>query len=274
MKTTLPLPRLLLLAVLYVYAGAATAACGGCSALVSAAVAVGGGSTVSATNNVIAQTGNGVGFGDVNWGSVGVSAAVGGVSGLAGYGAGQWAVKNLSAPLVNELGLSSQSMFSTGINGTVGGAVGGYAGSFTGGFLMSGGNLATALDSGIKGIATGAVVGAGTGLGMGYINAKQNNLNPITGRSLKANPQSGIGFKSLGAAGKGFDEVLQSGGQSLKSNTLKALNLTKEQGRNAIHALKSELRLPNNFHGKIMGNGNYLHPSTGKWLGNLFDYVD
>lgn len=67
--------------------------------------------------------------------------------------------------------------------------------------------------------------------------------------------------------------MLQSGGQSLKPNTLKALNLTKDQGRNAIHALKSDLRLPNNFHGKIMGNGDYLHPSTGKWLGNLFDYV-
>jgi len=81
------------------------------------------------------------------------------------------------------------------------------------------------------------------------------------------------GFKSLGAAGNGFSKVLQSGGQSLTPKTLQALNLTKEQGRNAIHALKSELRLPNNFHGKIMGNGDYLHPSTGEWLGNLFDYV-
>ena len=81
------------------------------------------------------------------------------------------------------------------------------------------------------------------------------------------------GFKSLGAAGKGFNKVLQSGGQSLKPNTLKALNLTKDQGRNAIHSLKDDLNLPNNFHGKIMENGDYLHPSTGKWLGNLFDYV-
>jgi len=81
------------------------------------------------------------------------------------------------------------------------------------------------------------------------------------------------GFKSLGAAGKGFNKVLQSGGQSLKPNTLKALNLTKDQGRNAIHGLKSDLGLPNNFHGKIMGNGDYLHPSTGDWLGNLFDCV-
>jgi len=81
------------------------------------------------------------------------------------------------------------------------------------------------------------------------------------------------GFKSLGAAGKGFNKVLQSGGQSLKPNTLKVLNLTKDQGRNAIHGLKKELGLPNNFLGKIMNNGDYLHPSTGEWLGNLFDYA-
>lgn len=74
---------------------------------------------------------------------------------------------------------------------------------------------------------------------------------PKIGFAAKTGTQ---GFKSLGAAGKGYNEVLQSGGQSLKPNTLKALNLTKEQGRNAIHGLKSELGLPNNFHGKIIGN--------------------
>ena len=81
------------------------------------------------------------------------------------------------------------------------------------------------------------------------------------------------GAKSLGAAGKGFNKVLQSGGQKLNPSTLKALNLTKEQGRNAIHALKREFNLPNNFHGKIMGNGDYIHPNTGKVIGNLFNYV-
>jgi RHS repeat-associated protein len=88
--------------------------------------------------------------------------------------------------------------------------------------------------------------------------------------TTKASPE---GFKSLGAAGKNFSKVLQSGGQSLKPSTLRALKLSKEQGRNAIHALKSDIGLPNNFHGKIMGNGDYLNPSTGKWLGNLFDYI-
>ena len=273
MKTIQHLQKILLLAGFYLYTiGAATAACGSCSS--AALIAAGGGATMSATNNVVGQTGNGVGLGDVAWGSVGLSASVGVVSGVAGYGASQWATTNLSGPLVNQLSLSSQSAISTGINGAVGGAAGGYAGGFTGGFLLSGGDIDTALDSGNKGLTTGGIVGFGTGLGMGYVNAKQNNLDPIKGRSkLNLKGDVSVGFKSVGAAGRGFDEVLQSGGQSLKSSTLKALNLTKEQGRNAIHALKSDVGLPNNFHGKIMGNGDYLHPSTGKWLGNLFDYV-
>ena len=90
---------------------------------------------------------------------------------------------------------------------------------------------------------------------------------------FKAGRGASKGFKSLGAAGRNFNKVLQSGGQSLRPNTLKALNLTKGQGRSAIHGLKSDLGLPNNFHGKIMGNGDYLNPRTGKWLGNLFDYI-
>jgi hypothetical protein len=81
------------------------------------------------------------------------------------------------------------------------------------------------------------------------------------------------GFKALGEAERGCDKVLQSGGQSLKPRTSKSLNLTKEQGRHAIHSLKDDLGLPNNFHGKIMSNGDYVHPSTGERLGNLFDYV-
>lgn len=67
---------------------------------------------------------------------------------------------------------------------------------------------------------------------------------------------------------------MQSGGRKLNNSTLRALGLTKEQGRNAIHALKQEKNLPNDFHGKIMGNGDYRHPSTNKWIGNLFDYLD
>jgi RHS repeat-associated protein len=79
--------------------------------------------------------------------------------------------------------------------------------------------------------------------------------------------------RSVGAAPKEFSTVLQSGGHTLNNSTLKTLGLTKEQGKIAIEALKTDLRLPANFHGKIMGNGDLVHPHTREVLGNLFDYL-
>ncbi len=81
------------------------------------------------------------------------------------------------------------------------------------------------------------------------------------------------GFKSLGAAGKGFSKTLQTGGHTLNKSTLKALNLSKQQGKIAIEGLKKDIGLPPNFHGKIMGNGDLVHPNSGQVLGNLFDYL-
>jgi hypothetical protein len=40
-----------------------------------------------------------------------------------------------------------------------------------------------------------------------------------------------------------------------------------------MEALKRDLLLPSDFHGKIMGNGDLLNSHTGDWLGNLFDYL-
>ena len=79
--------------------------------------------------------------------------------------------------------------------------------------------------------------------------------------------------RAVGAAPKGFSTVLQSGGHTLNNSTLKVLGLTKEQGKIAIEALKNDLRLPANFHCKIMGNGDLVHPHTREVLGNLFDYL-
>jgi len=80
--------------------------------------------------------------------------------------------------------------------------------------------------------------------------------------------------RTVGAASKGFSKVLQTGGHTLNNSTLKALGLTKGQGKIAIEALKQDLRLPANFHGKIMGNGDLVHPHTNQVLGNLFDYLN
>ena len=90
-------------------------------------------------------------------------------------------------------------------------------------------------------------------------------------KAAKATKAAGQAAKA--AKGGKVAKVLQSGGQRLNPKTLKAFNLSKEQGRNAIHSLKEGKNLPNDFHGKIMSNGDYLHPSTGEWLGNIFDHV-
>jgi RHS repeat-associated protein len=81
------------------------------------------------------------------------------------------------------------------------------------------------------------------------------------------------GFKSLGAAGRGFSKTLQTGEHTLNKSTLKALKITKEQGKIAIEALKKDVGVPNNFHAKIMDNGDYINAHTGEWIGNLFDYI-
>lgn len=70
------------------------------------------------------------------------------------------------------------------------------------------------------------------------------------------------------------NKTLQTGGHTLSNQTLKGLGLTKEQGKRAVEALKKAERLPNNFHPKIMANGDYVDAHTGEVKGNLYDYVD
>ena len=151
--------------------------------------AMAGGALTGATNATIAQTGNGVGLGDVNWGQVGLSAGVGGVAGVAGYGAGQWASSNLGGVLINGFHVSANSALGGAITGAVGGAVGGYAGGFTGGLLMTG-DVSAAHQAGIGGMWMGAGIGGGAGAVGGYVSAKRAGLNPWTG---KPNKSIGIG---------------------------------------------------------------------------------
>lgn len=158
--------------------GGATAACGGCGGAL--AIALGGGALMGATNNVIGQTGNGVGFNQVNWGQVGTSAAVGGISGVAGYGAGSWASNNLASPLINSMSVQSPVLAGM-INGTISGAVGGYAGGFTGGLLFTG-DVAAANQYGLSGMKLGASLGGGVGAASSYYNANKAGINPWTGR--------------------------------------------------------------------------------------------
>lgn len=92
-------------------------------------------------------------------------------------------------------------------------------------------------------------------------------------REVVAAKPSTQGFKSLGAAGKGFSKTLQTGGHTLNKSTLKALGLSKQHGKIAIEGLKKDIGLPPNFHGKIMGDGDLVHPNSEQVLGNLFDYL-
>ena len=172
--------------------GGATAACGPCGA--GTLIAAGGGAVLGASNNIIAQTTDDVGLGDVDWGTVGLNAGVGAFSGLAGHGAGKWATKNLSSPLVNQLGIKNE-VVASGINGFVGGSVGGTASGFTAGLLLSGGNLDAALEGAKSGGTIGGITGLGTGLGLGYYNAKKNNTNPQNGKELTSNQKGDLGVK-------------------------------------------------------------------------------
>ncbi len=155
--------------------GALTAAFGPLGAL-------GGGALTGATNNLIAQTGkNFSGFNNVNWGQVALNTGVGGVAGIAGYGAGQWAANHLGGIVVNGFQINSQSVWAQSIYGAIGGAGGGYAGGFTGAFIMTG-DLYAAHQAGISGMKFGAAIGAGTGFAGGLYSAKKNGLNPWTGK--------------------------------------------------------------------------------------------
>ncbi|CAL2090866.1 DUF6443 domain-containing protein [Tenacibaculum sp. 190524A02b] len=163
-------------------AGGLTAACGACGAGAIAGIGAGTGALTAATNNVIAQTDNERGLGDVKWNSVGQSAFVGFVAGGASSVASSWATNSLSAPLINNLKITSP-LAQGAINGTVGGAAGGFIGGATGGLLTTG-TWDGAIEAGIDGLSSGAIIGLGVGVGTSYINSVANNIDPITGKPV------------------------------------------------------------------------------------------
>jgi hypothetical protein len=83
-----------------------------------------------------------------------------------------------------------------------------------------------------------------------------------------------VGVGASKAAATGTARVLQSGGNTITKATAKALGLTQEQARNAMHKLKPFVGADPKDVGKIMSNGDYVSKKTGEVLGNLFDFVD
>ncbi|MFV0291024.1 MAG: DUF4258 domain-containing protein [Mangrovibacterium sp.] len=133
--------------------------------------------------------GNGVGLNDVNWGQVGMSSAVGGVAGMAGFAAGSLAINYLSSPLISGFNINSP-VLSQGINGMVGGAAGGYAGGFSVGLMLSGGDFSAANQAGWNDLKTGALIGGASGVGSSYLHAKQAGISPWTGKAVESRNKS------------------------------------------------------------------------------------
>ena len=72
-------------------------------------------------------------------------------------------------------------------------------------------------------------------------------------------------------AGKYGAKIIQTGGHKLKPSTLKALGMSKGEGKKAIEALKRENGLPNNWHGKIGADG-AVYDRQGNYVDNLNTY--
>jgi hypothetical protein len=110
---------------------------------------------------------------------------IGTISGLAGGAAGQWAAQNIGGVVISGLNVTSPV-----IEGAIGGAAGGYAGGFTSGLIMTG-NIKEANKAGLNGLYSGAAIGGITGSMSGYKYAKDNGLNPWTGKDIAPKVESG-----------------------------------------------------------------------------------
>lgn len=136
-------------------AGALTAATGGIG------YAVIGGALTGGVNNIISQTGNGVGLKDVNWGQVSGGVVFGAVAGGAGFIGGQY-----GGQLASRLKLSPNGGFATALVGATGGAFGGTINGF-GSSLMAGGTLKDGLTGAAIGAVGGFLLGGVIGYGIG-----------------------------------------------------------------------------------------------------------
>ena len=165
--------------------GAATAATAGATSGFLATI--GGGMTVasvagastSATNSIISQTSDNFSEGSIDWGYVGKSSIAGGVSGAAGYAAGEWASSKIGDVLIGGFRVKSP-VLSSGIKGLTGGTAGGFAGGFATGDIMTG-DAGKAWEMSLQGAVVGGIQGGSLGAASGYIYAKANHINPWTG---------------------------------------------------------------------------------------------
>jgi hypothetical protein len=104
--------------------------------------------------------------------------AVGGIASYVGSIASSVTTPFLSKIPV-DIGGYSSPLLEGAFKGAVGGAAGGFAGGFTGGLIASGGNLNTALQSGIGGAKSGAILGGIVGGSTRAVEAYNKGQNPF-----------------------------------------------------------------------------------------------
>ena len=120
------------------------AATGALTAVNPALGAVVGGAFTSAGNNVIAQTGNGVGLNQVNWGQVGGQAVLGAVVGGVTYGVGS---------AINQTGITNKILDASGITNNV---------------------VRNIVGSTVNGVMVGTTAGLARGVGTGLLTGEWN----------------------------------------------------------------------------------------------------
>lgn len=114
----------------------------------------------------------------IDWGQVGISSIVGGVSGFAGGAAGSWAAN--SSILVNNV---SSSLLRSAVVSPIAAGAGHIAGGTTVG-LLRGQSLGEAFDNSFKGIGKsmlmGTAIGVSTTVGLSFA----KGMNPLNGKML------------------------------------------------------------------------------------------
>jgi hypothetical protein len=89
------------------------------------------------------------------------------------------------------------------------------------------------------------------------------------GKITGLTPASGVA--PIGSFAKGI-KILQYGGHTINNSTLKALQISKEQGKIGIEAMKKANQLPPNFHGNIGSDGSFWS-KAGEYVDNILDYL-
>lgn len=134
---------------------------------------------ISGTNNVIAQTGyNFDGFDNVDWTSVGISAAIGGASGFAGSAVG-FGLGNAGWMAA---GIKSPALRSAIVSPLAAGA-GHIAGGTTAG-LFAGKSFEDAFNDSFEGLFQSMAIGGAVGVASTIAVSYANGINPWTGREL------------------------------------------------------------------------------------------